>query len=135
MAEKKDAAPSFSSTVVSNALGSLVAAAVIAIVVAFIGGDKYSPQLRVMLLAGGPFLLLVITAGMVAPYVGRFAQHVMLRGDTMLEGSLKTIAVNLIVAGFAWLSSVGLIFLLLIQSAVPLLEWAQTWVDNHPTFP
>jgi hypothetical protein len=59
--------PSFSRTVLSNALDSFVAAAVIAIVVAFIGGGNYSPELRIMLLTGGPLLLLAITAAWRSP--------------------------------------------------------------------
>ncbi len=116
-----------------EATGALIAASVIAIVVAFLGGGDYSANLRLLLLAGPPILILFVAA-LVLPTVATAGIAGRLFPNRRRYGVLRKIITGLL-TGTVWLvliiaSLTG--WMILTERAG---QWAVTWINEHPEFP
>ena len=116
-----------------EATGALIAASVISIVVAFLGGGDYSANLRLLLLAGPPILLLLVAA-LVIPTVATAGLCGRLFPDRRRYGVLGRIGTGLL-TGTIWLVLVGaaLIGWMILTGYAG--QWAVSWINDHPEFP
>ncbi len=111
----------------------MLAASVISIVVAFIGGGNYSDNLRLLLLAGPPILILFVAA-LVAATAATSAIYGRAFPNRRRYGVMRRILSGLL-TGAIWLVlvSAGLTGWMILTDQVG--QWAVTWINEHPEFP
>ena len=116
-----------------EATGALIAASVISIVVAFVGGGDYPANLRLLLLAGPPILILFVAA-LSAATAATAAIYRKIFPNRQRYGVMRNVLSGLLI-GTIWLvlASAALLGWMILTEVAG--QWAVTWIDEHPKFP